>query len=384
MRLANLLLVGFAGLALSCAAEDPAPRSDTDADEDTEETVSPVGGGGKKDGGTPKPGAGSGGSSDEDDDDAPSGSDDKSDNSCDKLDLLAKPKSPRILIVLDRSGSMILPPVERWTPSVNAVTKFTAELTETVKFGLMLFPAPGAANPATDWTQFVPGLGGAAGMNGGCTPGKINVPIELNSADEIAMTLANSRPDFGATPTSSTLDAALAILGAPVGPDSTNEPAFIVLVTDGQPTCGASGAMTSPEDIAATNAALDKLTEAKVKTYVVGFGIDAVGAPAMEQFAMHGGTEKFYPVENEQSLVAELTRIAGALVPCEYELKDPITKPEFIRVQIDGETYKYQEDWEVDGNKIVLRPDAAACNKLRDAKVHALKITKECDVVVVF
>jgi len=195
-----------------------------------------------------------------------------------------------------------------------------------------------------------------------------------------------SAPDVGATPTSASLAAARSALMTGDCGDCRPTPKYILLVTDGQPTCGMGGmGNTTPEDIAATNAAIDDLTADGVKTYVIGYDTasDPAAAEAMDGFAMHGGTDKHYPVEDEATLIAELTRIAGALVPCEFELNTDIPDPMYVRVEIDGVTYNYGPDWTNDGKKIILHPEGGACPKLRDAKLHDLKITRECEVIPV-
>jgi hypothetical protein len=307
---------------------------------------------------------------------------------CDKLQLQGAPNSPDILIVLDRSGSMVgfgearNAGKNRWLPSVSAVKKLTSELTETVAFGLMLFPDPSANGGVT-----IPGIGtfGGNGM-GGCTPGKVDVTVDINTASKIASVLDMSAPNaVGATPTSASLVAARMALAGDCA-DCRPTPKYILLVTDGQPTCGMGGtADTTPEDIAATNAAIDDLTADGVKTYVIGYDTasDPAAAAAMDGFAMHGGTDKHYPVEDEATLIAELTRIAGALVPCEFELSMDIPDPTYVRVEIDGVTYNYGSDWTNEGKKIVLDPMGQACPRLRDAKLHDLRITRECEVVPV-
>lgn len=298
---------------------------------------------------------------------------------CDRLALNGRPKAPDVLIVLDRSGSMVgygeprNQGKNRWLPSMNAVKRLTSELTETVSFGLMLFPAP--APKATFPARPAPG--------NGCAPGKVNVPVDIGTADDIAKILDTSMPDTGSTPTAATLQAALTALDTGTCGDCRDVPKFIMLVTDGQPTCGAT-AMTAPEDIAATSAAIDMLADKGIKTYVIGYDTasDAAAAAAMDEFAVHGGTGKHFPVEDETTLLAELTRIAGSLVPCEFELSSDIPDPTYVRVEIDGVSYAYQTDWSVDGRKIVLHPDGGACPVLRDAKVHDLKITRECKPVI--
>lgn len=314
-------------------------------------------------------------------------------DTCDKVNLTGAPRSPDILIVLDRSGSMVglggmrNMGKNRWIPSVSAVKKLTSSLTETVAFGLMLFPAPGAAGMGGGGIM-IPGLGTIpTGPGGGntCAPGKVDVPVDINTADEIAAVLDMSMPDFGATPTTATLAAAKVALSGDCA-DCEPTPKYILLVTDGQPTCGTGGmGDTTPEDIAATNVAIDDLTAAGVKTYVIGYDTasDPGAAEAMDSFAMHGGTEKHYPVEDEATLIAELTRIAGALVPCEFELNTDVPDPAYVRVEIDGKTYNYGDDWSLEGRKVILHPEGGACPTLRDAKVHNLKITRECEVIPV-
>jgi von Willebrand factor type A domain len=295
---------------------------------------------------------------------------------CDKLNISARPQAPRILIVQDRSGSMVgygdarNMGKNRWAPSVSAIKKVTSDLTETVAFGLMLFPSKAA------------GAFGRPNPAASCGPGKLNVPVEIMSADAIAMALDANTPDVGATPTASTLEVARGALKEDACADCpAPPPMYVLLVTDGQPTCGANGGATpTGEEIDATVAAIEELRKDNITTYVIGYDTasDAPAAAAMDLFAMAGGTDKHLPVEDEASLLSELTRIAGQLVPCEFELSSDIPDPTYVRVEIDGVTYEYMKDWQVEGRKIVLTPDGGACPKLRDAKVHELKITREC------
>ncbi|MET0286608.1 MAG: vWA domain-containing protein [Polyangiales bacterium] len=307
---------------------------------------------------------------------------------CQKIQLPSNPANPEILIVQDRSGSMVGlggtggPGVNRWAPSVSALKKVTSELGDTVAFGLMLFPAPGSGGGGLG--AIIPGLGG--GGAGGCTPGKVDVEVATGSAEAIAAKLDMSAPDVGNTPTAQSLEAALGVIDTAPCADCRKPPKYVLLVTDGQPTCGAAGGtMTTPEDIEATNAAIDALKAAGVTTYVIGYDTarDPAVAAAMDGFAEHGGTEKHLPVEDEASLLAELTRIAGALVPCEFELSGDVDDPSFVRVEIDGVTYEFGKDWELDGRTVRLKEDGGACPKLRDARLHQLQITRECAPIVV-
>jgi hypothetical protein len=391
MRLSYRLtfsLCGLLSLAAACGSDKSAVSNpDLSSDEDSANEGTKDAGGKKKDAGKP-PATGmyGGGGKDASNDD----SDDP--NTCEKLQLPSDPLSPEILIVQDRSGSMVglgdmrNAGKNRWAPSVSALKKLTSELTDTVAFGLMLFPAPGTGG-AGGLGGFLGGLaGGGGGTAGGpgCSPGMVNVEVATGNAAEIASVLDMSAPDVGATPTAASLDAAKGALDKGICADCRDAPKYVLLVTDGQPTCGANGAATTaPEDIDNTNAAIDELAAAGIKTYVIGYDTasDPDAAAAMDSFAMHGGTDHHLPVEDEASLLAELTRIAGSLVPCEFELSDKaqIPDPSYVRVEIDGMTYNFGTDWHLEENKVVLTPEGGACPKLRDAKLHSLKITRECE-----
>jgi len=276
---------------------------------------------------------------------------------CEKLNLTAMGNAPDMLIVLDRSTSMLM---GRWDPSASAIKQFTGGLDETVSFGLMLFPAAGGDI---------------------CAPGKVDVPVGEMNAQKIAATLTMSPPTqfpIGATPTSTALAAALTALDPQDCADCIPKPKYVLLVTDGEPNC-------ADDPVGDSNRAIDALTAKGVKTYVIGYNLasNPNSSMIMNGFAQHGGTDKFYPVEDQAGLVKELTRLAGELVPCEFALMDDIGDPSYVRVQIDGKTYNYGTDWKVDGRKIVLDPMGGACPKLRDAKLHDLKITRECDMVPV-
>lgn len=307
------------------------------------------------------------------------------DNTCFSKPVTARPTSPEFLIVLDRSGSMIGLGTSgglRWEPSVSAVQRFTSELTETVKFGLMMFPGVTGS--------IIPGLPALPGLDdeARCAAGTLEVPIDLNTAGAIAQSMRQTPPDFGQTPTATTMQAALEVLNVNVG-DTAPVPRYVLLITDGQPNCGADLEMTLPEDVTAVDAALDALFEVGIKTFVIGYDMASNPGLAanMDEFAQHGGTERAYAVEDEQSLIDELTRITGALVSCEIDVSEDdeleTIDPAYLRVEIDGTTYEYGTDWILEEKKVVLLEGAGACSKLRDARLHRINVTRECTPVFV-
>ena len=140
---------------------------------------------------------------------------------CTSVQLNLKPSVssiPRVMLVVDRSYSMV-GIEDRWTPIEQALGRVTESLSETVHFGLVLFPSPNA------------GYGSEAEM--ACAPGEVNVSTAPNTASDIQQWLRNAPPQMGlATPTYSALDAAGRSLAQnPSGND------YILLATDGGPGC---------------------------------------------------------------------------------------------------------------------------------------------------
>jgi von Willebrand factor type A domain len=290
---------------------------------------------------------------------------------CDSLIIQAMPNAPEVLIVLDRSGSMIgnnATMTNRWEPSAAVLKKVTAQFDQVMQFGLMVFPDP-SMGPSI------------------CAVGKINVAPALGTSATIATTIDASQPTMiSATPTAATLEAALTALSKP--PECTDfcaEPnKFVLLVTDGAPNCLMGGTQTTQADVDACDGNLDKLKAAGVTTYVIGYDTakDPNVAKIMDGFASHGGTGKQLPVEDEKSLLDTMTSIAGKLVSCEYRLMHEVNNPAYVRVTVDGEQYDLGTGWTLGEDKKTITL-GSACDKLRDAKVHDLRITLECDPVYV-
>jgi hypothetical protein len=319
------------------------------------------------------------------------------DGLCEVVQLVADPVVPDMMIVLDRSGSMT--EGGRWQPSVSAVRKVTAELQDRIRFGLAMFPDPAASNP----TAAVGGIAGCfsapdpqtcldmmtnGANNAVCAPGKIVVPVADGNADEIAQMLDGSEPN-GGTPTAETLQGLVdTYAGAPAGPDQKPQLKYVLLVTDGQPTCPAGmGADTTPADIDASNAAIDALTAKDVKTYVIGYDTTSPGnealATVLDGFAQRGGTgdQMHRPVEDETSLLTELQRITGEIAGCAFSLSMAPQRADFVLVRLDGQQINLNDPngWRLNGDREVELV-GSACESFKTG-AHTLKAEVQCDVV---
>ncbi|MDB4987451.1 MAG: putative secreted protein [Myxococcaceae bacterium] len=290
-------------------------------------------------------------------------------STCESITINAQPNPPDVLIVLDRSGSMTSSNPNRWNPSSSVIKKITKQLDQTMNFGMMLFPDPKNTFGIV------------------CDVGTVTVPIGPGTSAAIAKSIDASPPTtFSATPTAATLHAALTAIDSdpPCADSCAAKHKYVLLVTDGQPNCGTPGAIaTNQSDIDACNTGIDALKTAGVTTYVIGYDTasDAQTAKIMDGFAKHGGTGKQLPVEDEASLLATLTNVAGQLVSCDYTLSSVVEDPSFISVALDGTPYYLGTGWTLGADKKTITL-GSACDKLRDAQSHLLQIALECSQVI--
>jgi Mg-chelatase subunit ChlD len=273
---------------------------------------------------------------------------------CDSKTITADATPPDMLIVLDKSLSMAL---TRWTPSTAAVKDLTNKYQNVVSFGLEIFPA-----------GFM------------CEAGMLDVPVAINNADKIATAIDSAIP-IGITPTAQSLRNALKFVGDrhQVG-DATATPAYVVLVTDGEPNCQDDA---TPDPINNSIEACQALADANVPVYVIGYEIDAVGEGTMNAMAKAGGTDKYFPVENQADLEAAFDMITKDVVRCEFELSEEPQDPSYVRVTIDGKTVALDsaDGWTIDGRKITLT--GGSCGTLKDGAAHLLGAKVECAPVMV-
>ena len=116
-------------------------------------------------------------------------------DTCEQLSVQATREPPSVLILLDRSGSMYDPPLDRWTPAVSAINQVVGTHASTVEFGLGLF-----------------------GEGDSCGNGRIRVNPGADTADTIASQLSGDPAvrTGGGTPTAAMLQRAATQLSTEV------------------------------------------------------------------------------------------------------------------------------------------------------------------------
>jgi MYXO-CTERM domain-containing protein len=214
-------------------------------------------------------------------------------------------KAPRMLIVLDKSSSMVTGMVgsqTKWEVAKNALNTVLATYQGSIEFGLMVFPNPDQ-----------------------CGPGAVKVPVGPNTASAIMKELASAPPQAGNyTPMAQTLDAAAKVVSLQDVAYSNN----ILLISDGWQWC-------SPYDPATRFLPVNSTTTLKalgITTYVVGFG-DSVDTLTLNKMASAAKTK-----------VSPTCNAAGtdykAKNNCYYQANDPqelITALQKIAMLVGGE-----------------------------------------------
>jgi len=253
---------------------------------------------------------------------------------------------PDVLILLDRSGSMAQAvdgttcssgaggrggrpntmgdcgPNSKWTLMTTALVNFVQTVNTPVNWGLMYFGTGGSSSCTISMTADV-------------APGPA-------TASMIASSIAATMPATS-TPTTAAETAAATYLSKL----NDGNPKFILLATDGIPTCGkdtcVQGGTAQCDDanaIASVQAAHDTMM---IPTFVLGIGSDLGGGEAtLTSMAMVGGfprtdTPAYYPISSAADLQAAFATISGMVGGCFFSVKPvPSSANDITGVTGDG------------------------------------------------
>jgi hypothetical protein len=226
------------------------------------------------------------------------------------------PKNADILLVLDRSASMQDPinsssSTSKWTVVVPTLNNIVNNTDSSVLWGMKSFPE---------------------GAGSECVAGSVtsNIDVEVAATDATAVTAAitATTPDGNGTPTGDAINAAVAYLKTLT---DTN-PKYILLATDGEPSCAAIP--SSESTTAARPYAVTAVTNAKTAgfpTFVIGIGTTASDTTTLNQLADAGGevpagatnplASHFYLASDMSTLTAALGSITGQISSCLFPLK---------------------------------------------------------------
>jgi von Willebrand factor type A domain-containing protein len=227
---------------------------------------------------------------------------------------------PDLMIVLDRSGSMSDPPgsggASKWMQVTGALNATVMQLQSQIKFGLEYFPT-----------------------DSDCAVASPDVPVGPNSGAAIAASIATHMPD-GLTPTADAIhNAAVSLMSV-----GDQNPKYILLATDGDPTCDATYETSTSDDAMDAGRAVSEAATAGVHTFVVGVATDTTSEATLNDLAMRGmeprpnGPPYYYLVTNQQDLVTTINMIAGQIISCSFMLQMVPPYPDEVTITANGQT----------------------------------------------
>ena len=229
------------------------------------------------------------------------------------FDLERKPAE--ILLLLDRSASMADPPdgatdtTPKWDLIVPAANQVMTDTDAAVSWGLKVFPEGTGSECVT-----------------GSVTSNIDVPIApMNAAAVVAA--VNMTPDTGnGTPTGDAVNAAVAYLQTL----TDGNPKYIVLATDGEPSCAGTTKDTSTARTFAVTAVTDAAS-AGIHTFVVGVATTKDSATSVLNMLADAGKEPrndprplsnhYYLGTTKAELTAALEVITGQVSSCIFPLE---------------------------------------------------------------
>ena len=244
-----------------------------------------------------------------------------------EIPLLELNDPPDLLIVLDKSGSMAVPPgfpfpgtPTKWDMMEDAIANITNTYQTNIRFGLTAFPND----------SDICGVTAGADVN-----------IALSNANAVNGWMSSNSPD-GNTPAHLGLQNAVDIYGGvPANPAGQ----YVLFATDGVPNCAGTPPVADADSSSETLAAVQTLAGQGIHTFVLGFG-DLFGldpgllndAAQAGQEPAPGGPPYFYHADDASSLDAALLAIAGGIIPptCSFAVTETPPDPNLVTVTLDG------------------------------------------------
>jgi Mg-chelatase subunit ChlD len=296
---------------------------------------------------------------------------DVSNGECKQQNFVIDSKPADVLLVLDRSASMIENSVAsgetRWDAVVPAVTSVITATDASVSWGLKLFPE---------------------GEGSECVPESVTdaIPAQImpGNAATVNAIITSTMATGNGTPTGEAIRRATAYLQSR---SATNQ--FILLATDGDPSC--------PDDEAEDYAydAISAAHSAGFPVYVVGVldpDEDEDKFEVLNKMAELGGTsrsdatsagDKFYNAYSKDELTAALTAVTGQVVSCVFEFDSKPPDETNISVKVNGEPVaqdsSHGEGWDYTSDQFLgVELFGTACEQIKTGSSNNVDVIFGC------
>ena len=309
---------------------------------------------------------------------------DAGDPNCGLLQFKPTPKAADILMVLDRSGSMIDIPdgapsgstTTKWqivVPSLEAVVSATES---SISWGMKSFPE-----------AYTDSLDDCAG---GVT-GIIDVKVAAMDGTQMNSAITALTPAGKGTPTGDAINSAVAYMGTLT---DTN-PKYLLLATDGEPTCvGTSKDSTNSGPAAVT--AIANALKAGFPTFVVGIATSKTTANTeLTAMSKAGGepipvtnplAHNYYLANDATTLVSAMEAITGQISTCLFPLSppppvrdDPTKVGVYVGSSMTRIPYDATNGWTyTDTTDSALEVHGSWCNMIQAAGAGAVQIIYGC------
>lgn len=332
-------------------------------------------------------------------------------------------KPPEVIIVFDRSGSMMRNPAgqclsisanrggcgptpmgaspSRWSIAMDALNGVIGTTEADIAWGLKMYPTCRHPNPPNGNLDFRCEL--PVGTQNACAVTGMETAPALSQFARLrqAYTTAVPEVDSGATPTHLALARARQMLQAL---QTTNDK-YLLLVTDGTPNCGTydgnncpvgsnclSCVVGQPCDsvpaFAESTMEVAMAAAAGIPTFVVAFAVADTPAAHMGLNAMaeaggraRDGDRKYYSADNRDSLQATLNAIAASTISCVFPLDEPPPMDSLARVTVNGNVVleeSAQNGWSFGPGRNSIRFNGMACDDLKQGKFTRTEVTFSC------
>lgn len=298
-----------------------------------------------------------------------------------------------VLVLFDRSGSMsgAFGNGTRYSIEAAILKDLIATYQDKLRFGFQAFPAKG---PCPE------------GYVVGCCAAAPSVSVDLNTANEIAAAIDGASPVSGNTPTAQALRLAREHYVA--NDRGADESRYVILSTDGRPSCAISGALAEPflydvDGNRTGGACWDALVEMEalvslgVKVVVLGIGLQPDQDPGgggqtscLEELALAGRAPRagpgpsYYPAADPQMLEKALQTIFGGITPpsCLLQLDRAPPTVGDVSVFMDGREIPRNrvQGWEFDSidDTRYIRVYGEYCRRLERFQVATVEVRHGC------